>query len=51
VDRVDASRVKEDALGQGRLARVDMRTDSDISDLLDITEHRFVPLVSTGLDA
>ena len=33
VDRVDPVRIKEDALGQRGLARVDMGADTDIADL------------------
>src|ERR1700694_2347177 len=32
---VDAARIKEDPLGRRRLARVDMRHDPDVSDLVD----------------
>ena len=39
VDRVNLPGVIEDALGQGRLARVDVRTDADVSDLADVAEH------------
>ena len=40
MDRVNLSRIEKDALRQGRLPRIDMRTNSDIPDLLDVTEHR-----------
>ena len=32
VDLVDATRVEEDALGERRLARVDVRRDADVAD-------------------
>ena len=36
VDRVDAARVIEDALGQRGLARVDMRRDADVPNFFDL---------------
>ena len=39
VDGVDTLRVEEDALGQRRLARVDVGTDADVAKLGDVVGH------------
>ena len=44
VHGVDPLRVKEDALGEGGFARVDVGADPDVSDFLDILFHRRLPL-------
>ena len=43
VDRVDPLGVEEDALGQRRLARVDVGADADVADRAQIFDH-FIPL-------
>ena len=39
VDHADPLRVKENSLGQRRLARIDVRANSDVSYPLEITDH------------
>src|SRR5205823_13204168 len=43
VNLVDPPGVVEDALGQGRLARVDVRRDSDIADEVDVRHVSVCP--------
>src|SRR5262249_53896614 len=50
VDLVDAARIEEDALGQGRLARVDVRRNSDITNTFqgDASGHGILSPVRTA---
>ena len=44
VDRVDTVSVEEDTLGQGRLPRIDVSADSDISDDVQVGDHTRSPM-------
>jgi hypothetical protein len=40
---MDSVGIKEDTLGQGGLAGVDVRTDPDIADLAQVARHGLAP--------
>jgi hypothetical protein len=42
VDRVDPLGVEEDALGQRRLAAVDVRRDADVADFREVGDHEML---------
>ena len=50
VDRVDPSGVEEDALGQRRLARVDVGADADVPDLREVDHAAALPAAAIQRD-